>query len=228
MSVARKKPGGEQSAFADDEALAGFTPRQRELLDAALSVFNRKGYDGARTREIAVEAGVSEATLFKNFPTKRHLLSALMKPFVATVIKPTMLNSVLAVIEKNRDAPLDLLLREVMRDRLALIRARLPLFKTLVLEAVRQPDLLDVIRIEIIPEIAGVFKTMFDRAEARGEPVPKDRRAFMRSALSLLAGYIVMGELSPEHFGGEGDEKAIEFIIHLLFNGAVPGKEGAQ
>jgi AcrR family transcriptional regulator len=227
MAGAKKKAKvGQGVAFADDEALAGFTERQKGLLDAALKVFNRKGYEGARTREIAGEAGVSEATLFKNFPTKRHLLSALMKPFVATVIKPTMLKSVLAILEENQDAPLDHLLREVMRDRLRLIRARLPLFRTLVLEAARQPDLLEVIRIEIIPEIAAVFKTMLDRAEARGEPVPKDRRAFMRAALSLLVGYLVLSELSPEHFGDGGDEKAIESIVHLLLNGAVQRKEG--
>jgi AcrR family transcriptional regulator len=139
-----------------------------------------------------------------------------------------MLKSVLAILAENKDAPLDHLLREVMRDRLGLIRARLPLFRTLVLEAVRQPDLLEAIRIEIIPEIAAIFKTMFDRAEARGEPVPKDRRAFMRSALSLLVGFLVLSELSPEHFGGDTDEKAIESIVHLLLNGAVERKEERQ
>jgi len=216
---------GPLAPFADDEALAGFTPRQRELLGAALAVFNRKGYEGSRTREIAVEAGVSEATLFKNFPTKRHLLAALMKPFVATVIKPAMLAPLNAILARSVDVPVADVIREVMLDRLALVRARMPLFRTLVLEAARQPDIMDVIRQQILPEIIGVFTTVLDRAEARGELPSVDRRLFMRSALSLLVGYIALGGLAPDVFQERNDEAAVDSILGVLFHG-VAGSHG--
>jgi AcrR family transcriptional regulator len=43
------------------------------LLDAARSLFAAKGYAGATTRDIAIEAGVSEALLFRHFGTKAQL-----------------------------------------------------------------------------------------------------------------------------------------------------------
>jgi AcrR family transcriptional regulator len=43
------------------------------LLDAARSLFAAKGYAGAATRDIALEAGVSEALLFRHFGTKAQL-----------------------------------------------------------------------------------------------------------------------------------------------------------
>jgi AcrR family transcriptional regulator len=43
------------------------------LLDAARALFAAKGYAGATTRDIALEAGVSEALLFRHFGTKAHL-----------------------------------------------------------------------------------------------------------------------------------------------------------
>ena len=43
------------------------------LLDAARSLFAAKGYAGATTRDIALEAGVSEALLFRHFGTKAQL-----------------------------------------------------------------------------------------------------------------------------------------------------------
>jgi AcrR family transcriptional regulator len=43
------------------------------LLDAARSLFAAKGYAGATTHDIAVEAGVSEALLFRHFGTKAQL-----------------------------------------------------------------------------------------------------------------------------------------------------------
>ena len=47
----------------------------RRILAAALEVFSRDGL-GATTREIARVAGVNEATLFRQFESKAHLLTA--------------------------------------------------------------------------------------------------------------------------------------------------------
>ena len=58
------------------------------LLDAAARVFARKGLKGATTREIAVEAGLSEMTLFRRFGTKEKLLRAVVERFFARRIEP--------------------------------------------------------------------------------------------------------------------------------------------
>jgi AcrR family transcriptional regulator len=47
--------------------------RRRQILDIASGTFARKGYQGATTREIAEEAGVNEALLFRHFPSKESL-----------------------------------------------------------------------------------------------------------------------------------------------------------
>ena len=52
--------------------------RQRQLLDAALSVFSLKGFKGATTKEIAATAGVAEAVIFKHFPSKEALYDAVL------------------------------------------------------------------------------------------------------------------------------------------------------
>ena len=52
--------------------------RQR-LLDAAAETLNRRGIQGATTREIARRAGVHEVTLFRHFKSKEQLLRAVLK-----------------------------------------------------------------------------------------------------------------------------------------------------
>jgi AcrR family transcriptional regulator len=47
--------------------------RRRQILEVASGIFACKGYDGATTREIAEEAGVNEALLFRHFPSKETL-----------------------------------------------------------------------------------------------------------------------------------------------------------
>ena len=63
------------------------TTRDR-ILDAAETVLRTAGYAHATTKEIAREAGYSEATLYKNFPDKTAIFVAVLKerlPALATV-----------------------------------------------------------------------------------------------------------------------------------------------
>ena len=60
--------------------------RNRELIvAAAASVFAKRGLD-ASTSEIAHEAGVGEATLFRRFPCKDDLIDAILEARMAEVV----------------------------------------------------------------------------------------------------------------------------------------------
>ena len=51
--------------------------RAHQILTAAATIFARKGYQRATTREIAAEAGVAEGTIYNYFNSKRDLLIAM-------------------------------------------------------------------------------------------------------------------------------------------------------
>lgn len=53
------------------------TDRKRAIVEAVLPVFAERGVSGARTRELAAAAGVSEALLYKYFPSKEALYRAI-------------------------------------------------------------------------------------------------------------------------------------------------------
>src|SRR5437899_4296436 len=52
--------------------------RRAAIIKAVQRVFAERGFDGTTTRELAEEAGVSEALLFKHFPNKEALYSAML------------------------------------------------------------------------------------------------------------------------------------------------------
>jgi AcrR family transcriptional regulator len=52
--------------------------RQASIISAAAALFAAKGFKGTTTREIARTAGISEALVFKYFPTKRALYAAIL------------------------------------------------------------------------------------------------------------------------------------------------------
>src|SRR5437773_9178822 len=51
--------------------------RRAAIIKAVRMVFAEKGFHGTTTRELALAAGVSEALLFKHFPDKEALFSAM-------------------------------------------------------------------------------------------------------------------------------------------------------
>jgi AcrR family transcriptional regulator len=59
------------------------TERRARIVTAARRVFSRAGYDGAKTLQIAHEAQVSEALVYRHFPSKLALYRAVLRQVFA-------------------------------------------------------------------------------------------------------------------------------------------------
>ncbi len=55
--------------------------RHRQILDAALAVFSRKGYSQTTIPDIATEAGVAVGTIYHYYQSKRDLLVTLIRTY---------------------------------------------------------------------------------------------------------------------------------------------------
>ena len=53
--------------------------RRKAIVLAAVPLFARKGFAGTTTRELAEAADISEALLFRHFPSKRHLYGEILR-----------------------------------------------------------------------------------------------------------------------------------------------------
>jgi AcrR family transcriptional regulator len=65
--------------MATSRTLSTAEERREEILQAAEHVFASRGLHGTPTMEIAKAAGISQAYLFRLFPTKAELFSALVQ-----------------------------------------------------------------------------------------------------------------------------------------------------
>src|SRR5687767_15639661 len=86
-----------QVATADQER-----ETREKILDAAHAVFVRRGTAGARTQEIADEAGVNKALLHYYFRTKERLAEAVFERAARQLFPPLLstLTSDLSIEEK--------------------------------------------------------------------------------------------------------------------------------
>lgn len=55
--------------------------RKKQILEAAATVFAKKGFADARMEDIAIEAGLSKATLYLYFKSKDDIIAAILDQF---------------------------------------------------------------------------------------------------------------------------------------------------
>lgn len=132
MAAARKtktRPGTRKTAGPEPR-----TPTRDRLIRAARDIFASSGYKGATTKAIADRAGVAEVTLFRYFPAKKDLMTAVLQGF-----------SSLEIFDDDFKAGLTWDLRSDLIDIAArfcrMTDESTEAMLALITEALRQPDL---------------------------------------------------------------------------------------
>ena len=100
--------------------------RQGVILDAAREAFLSSGYGGARTRDIALRAGVNEALLFRHFATKEEIFQkAVIEPLIE-IMSGTLARGE-AVVPNEPAADKLARSESTMRQMLEVMQAAVPL-----------------------------------------------------------------------------------------------------
>ncbi len=217
MQIMARKPRNEEDV----------TNRREEILTAALTVFSEKGYSASTTSEVAKMAGVAEGTIFRYFKTKKELLSAIVKRFVATVSGTMILSGIEKIILESKDKDLRTFIKEILKDRLKLIHQVAPVFQVVMTEALYHPEIRIALYENVYKQSLEIIQPVFARMEASGffrKGLSKD--TLLRTMLGSFAGLIlqfVMTDMTQEKFEEETDR-----TIDLLFYGMMQPWEEEQ
>jgi len=98
------------SSYLDIMKEEKMPPGKKKTIEAAIKLFAKQGYNGTSTLQIAKEAGVSQATVFKYFKTKEDLLYSITLP-----VLPKLYLVFLGRVQNANS--LQELIRYIVRDR---------------------------------------------------------------------------------------------------------------
>jgi AcrR family transcriptional regulator len=195
------------------------TKRQWKILNAAIKIFSEKGFDGARTSEIAKEAEVAEGTIFRYYKTKKDILMGLILPLVIKFFRPLALKSAEQIVRNEQDKPIEEVLQKLLMDRLDLLEHNLPLIKTVFIESSYHPELLNIIQQEIGPRVIPFINAFIETNIKNNNFRELEPLVIVRTLMSLLMGYIVFTNTFPEFSKMGSDEDEIKKIIDIFLYG---------
>lgn len=199
------------------DTLPRISNKKREaMLDAAVLIFSRDGYDGGKTLEIAREAGVSEATLFKYFGSKHGLLSALSERIVDRIFRPYLLT---ALEQSGDDTSPEQAIASIMQNRMRIIKENLPLLQILLVEAPRNPAAFSGLLEQALPRIFTLTDSFHETHMHKGVYRNLDPRLVSRTFLSLMLGCVALGSIMPEQFQFGTEESEAAMLADVFLNG---------
>lgn len=194
--------------------------RQASIIAAAATLFAKNGFTGTTTRQIARAAGISEALVFKYFPTKRALYAAILKE------KSTLTELLTTVDEAARKRDDERVFTLIASHRIR--RGSDPTFLRLLLfSALEGHELSDM----VIHNQHRIFNDYLARYIAQRMKDGAFRRLDPLLAARAFIGMVVHHRLLHEIFGVPAHrrpEDCVAAYVALFLNGVRSRRAGSQ
>jgi AcrR family transcriptional regulator len=190
--------------------------RKGEILEAAMSVFTERGYDGGSMREIASRVGVTEPALYRHFSGKEAIFLALMD-----AVSGRLRDEAFGLIASVRPETLRPQLVAAFADRRRAVRVFGPMLRTVLSAASHNPrilaeyrgSMLNPVRDQLVAKAADL-----DTAFAAPPHAGDTRDDRVRALMALFIGYLV----STLVMADAPDEAVADAAIRLMgWEGAV-------
>jgi AcrR family transcriptional regulator len=180
----------------------------KRVLEAALKVFSEHGL-AATTKEIALEAGVNEVTLFRQFENKQNLVAAVTLEMVRHQAE-----SLARIDLDNPDLPRDIARIAIAYDRS--VSRYMGFIRALISERAK-PDLRDRITSEAIETFRARFQVYLESARSRGLVRDMD----FTTAIDVFVGMIFSGALRRDlkrqpYSRAKYIEMCVEFFLRAV------------
>lgn len=184
------------------------------ILNAALRLFARQGYDATTTKDLAAAAGVAEGTLFRHFANKKAILVE-----VATKGWVEILTDLLTELSEMGSYKA---VAQVMRRRMLRMRENSDLMRVCFMEAQFHPELRDRIQSEVIAKMTDVAEAFFQTAMDRGIYRRTNPKIVAQVFLGMfaIAGFSDRTIIDPNASPREMQEMA-EGIADIFLNGVL-------
>ena len=187
------------------------------ILQAAITLFAKNGYDASSVAEICQAAGVSKGAFYHHFASKQAVFQSLLEGWLAG------LNLQMdALLNNAPDVPagfmrLVSMASPIFRDA----QGQFPMFLEFWTQSSRDP-LLWATAIAPYRHFLQLFTDALAKGIQQGSIRPVDPKLTAQALLALAMGVVLQQVMDPQETAGDG---VAELGIRLLFEGLQPSQE---
>ncbi|MEX1378324.1 MAG: TetR/AcrR family transcriptional regulator [Eubacteriales bacterium] len=171
--------------------------KEIKIMNAAIKNFSQNGFSRTKTKDIAKDAGVGEGTIFTYFPSKESILESMI-PMLIKIMQPKLEKPVQQILEDKKDASIDIIMGEIIFDRIKVIGANIPFMKALLPELIHRPNLLSQLKTAVMPIIHKYLGRLLTAAQEKGEIKKLDEDIAIFQITGFILGYIFLDTSSPQ------------------------------
>jgi AcrR family transcriptional regulator len=195
------------------ERLSG-EARRRQIVQAAVELFSRKGFRGTTTREIAEAAGISEAMIFKHFATKQELYSAIIEAKSET---EELLASAAKVARGKDDAGV---LRAVGLKMMEQTERDPSLMRLLLFSALEGHELSEIFFESRVRRLHEFLSSYIRKRIEDGRFCPVDPLVAARGFIGMIVHYLLIHELfGVKRPPRSSPEEVVELFMSIFLKG---------
>jgi AcrR family transcriptional regulator len=187
------------------------------ILQSAIALFSKNGYDASSVAEICQAAGVSKGAFYHHFASKQAVFQALLEGWLAG------LNLQMdALLNTAPDVPagfmrLASMAGPIFRDA----QGQFPMFLEFWTQSSRDPALWET-AIAPYRHFVELFSAALAKGIQQGSIRPVDPKLTAQALLALAMGVVLQQVMDPQETAGDG---VAEQGMRLLFEGLQPSQE---
>lgn len=193
--------------------------RRNQLLEAALEIFSRNGFEGTTTKEVAAAAGVTEAIIFRHFPTKQVLYTAVLDHHVESSDLQERLAEIKRWMDLNDD---EQVLRSIATAILKSYRADARYERVLLFAALEGHELGLAHNRQLVAPIYELLRDYFARRQQEGAITDLHPGAIIGAIAGMTKNHAMMTQMFGYHTETTSDEQVIESFVRITLNGIRP------
>ncbi len=189
--------------------------RRQQLLEAALTVFARYGFGGATTKQVAAAANVTEAIVFRHFPSKQALYTAVLDYKINNCGLEGWQQKISDCMAANDDEGL---FRAIASEILRVYRTDTRFERLMLFAALEGHELaLEYHRRHTLP-IAEILREYVEKRQREGALAGFQPLSIIAAIAGMAQHYAMMTRM----FGfetGVSDDEAIDNFVRILLKG---------
>ena len=190
--------------------------RRCQLMSIAIRLFSRKGFRGTTTKEIALASGVTEAMIFRHFPTKEDLYRAILDHKASEEPVEEFLKELGAFTERRDDEGLFIAIGTRILDH----AEREPDFMRLMFySALEGHELARSFREKQFKPLIDFVADYVSRRQAEGAFREADPAVAVRSFVGMAVHHWLFTRLLEFHAVDITTEEAVKLLTNIFLNG---------